>query len=70
LSESAVFSQTEGPAPSSGETEADPLETAEREALIKTLEANDYHRQRTADALGVSRRTLQYKLKKHGLTNR
>jgi DNA-binding NtrC family response regulator len=70
LSESAAFSQTEGPAPSSGETEADPLETAEREALIKTLEANDYHRQRTADALGVSRRTLQYKLKKHGLTNR
>ncbi len=49
---------------------ADPLEQAERDALVKALEANDYHRQRTADALGVSRRTLQYKLKKHGLTRR
>jgi DNA-binding NtrC family response regulator len=46
------------------------LEQAEREALVQALEANDHHRQRTADALGVSRRTLQYKLKKHGLAGR
>jgi DNA-binding NtrC family response regulator len=70
LADAAILSQAPGQASNPENPEADPLETAEREALIKTLEANDYHRQRTADALGVSRRTLQYKLKKHGLTNR
>ena len=49
---------------------ADNLDDAERQALIQALDANDGHRARTADALGISRRTLQYKLKKHGLTRR
>jgi two-component system NtrC family response regulator len=46
------------------------LEEAERLALIAALEANQGHRQKTADALGISRRTLQYKLKKFGLLGR
>ncbi|WP_419784130.1 sigma-54-dependent transcriptional regulator [Maridesulfovibrio sp.] len=46
------------------------LDDAERQALINALEANQHHRERTADALGISRRTLQYKLKKYGLTRR
>ncbi|WP_319780997.1 sigma-54 dependent transcriptional regulator [Maridesulfovibrio sp.] len=46
------------------------LDDAERQALISALEANQHHRERTADALGISRRTLQYKLKKYGLTRR
>ncbi|WP_027723183.1 sigma-54-dependent transcriptional regulator [Maridesulfovibrio zosterae] len=46
------------------------LDDAERQALIAALEANMHHRERTADALGISRRTLQYKLKKYGLTRR
>ncbi|XPV76803.1 MAG: sigma-54-dependent transcriptional regulator [Desulfovibrio sp.] len=46
------------------------LENAEKEALVQALEANNGHRERTADALGISRRTLQYKLKKYGLTRR
>ncbi|WP_432737972.1 sigma-54-dependent transcriptional regulator [Maridesulfovibrio sp. FT414] len=46
------------------------LDDAERQALIAALEANQHHRERTADALGISRRTLQYKLKKYGLTRR
>jgi len=46
------------------------LDDAERQALITALEANQHHRERTADALGISRRTLQYKLKKYGLTRR
>lgn len=46
------------------------LENAEREALVKTLEQFHGHREKTAEALGVSRRTLQYKLKKFGLTRR
>lgn len=55
------------PAPSVG---TPTLDDAERQALITALEANQHHRERTADALGISRRTLQYKLKKYGLTRR
>ncbi|GFK95595.1 Transcriptional regulatory protein ZraR [Fundidesulfovibrio magnetotacticus] len=46
------------------------LEEAERQALVRALEANEGHRERTAEALGVSRRTLQYKLRKYGLARR
>ncbi|SKA72414.1 DNA-binding transcriptional response regulator, NtrC family, contains REC, AAA-type ATPase, and a Fis-type DNA-binding domains [Paucidesulfovibrio gracilis DSM 16080] len=46
------------------------LEDAERQAIIRALEQHGGHRERTADALGISRRTLQYKLKKYGLTRR
>ncbi|MEF2232238.1 MAG: sigma-54 dependent transcriptional regulator [Pseudodesulfovibrio sp.] len=46
------------------------LEEAERLAILRALEENGNHRERTADALGISRRTLQYKLKKYGLTRR
>lgn len=47
-----------------------PLDAAERQALLETLRRFDGHRARTAEALGISRRTLQYRLKKHGLTTR
>jgi two-component system NtrC family response regulator len=47
-----------------------PLETAERQALEETLRKYAGHRERTAQALGISRRTLQYRLKKYGLTSR
>lgn len=46
---------------------ANPLEEAEYHALVQALNAHGGHRERTADALGVSRRTLQYKLKRFGL---
>ncbi|MGL1861241.1 MAG: sigma-54 dependent transcriptional regulator [Pseudodesulfovibrio sp.] len=46
------------------------LEEAEKLAIMRALEENGNHRERTADALGISRRTLQYKLKKFGLTRR
>lgn len=48
------------------------LSLAEREMLsiISALEKNGGHRERTAAALGISRRTLQYKLKKYGLISR
>jgi DNA-binding NtrC family response regulator len=46
------------------------MEDAEREALRLALDASGGHREKTADALGISRRTLQYKLKKYGLTRR
>ena len=50
-----------------GGVSPDSLDDAEREALQKALNAFGGHRERTADALGISRRTLQYKLKKFGL---
>ncbi len=46
------------------------LETAERQALQETLRKYAGHRERTAQALGISRRTLQYRLKKYGLTTK
>lgn len=46
------------------------LDEAEKQALVRALDANGGHRQRTADSLGISRRTLQYKLRKYGLTKR
>ena len=47
---------------------SDPEE--ERAALMQTLKRYGGHREKTAEALGMSRRTLQYKLKKYGLTRR
>jgi DNA-binding NtrC family response regulator len=58
--------------PASGRMAPSPanLEEAEKQAIIQALEENGSHRERTAEALGISRRTLQYKLKKYGLTRR
>jgi two-component system NtrC family response regulator len=46
------------------------LDEAEKQAILSALELHQGHREKTADALGISRRTLQYKLKKYGLTRR
>ena len=46
------------------------LEEAERNALLQALRMHGGHREKTADALGISRRTLQYKLKRFGLNRR
>lgn len=40
------------------------LEAQEMMSIIRALENNDGHREKTAKELGISRRTLQYKLKK------
>ena len=50
--------------------QASPLEDAERNVLLQTLDKYRGHREKTAEALGISRRTLQYKLKKFGLSRR
>lgn len=46
---------------------SNPFEEAEYKALVTALHEHSGHRERTAEALGISRRTLQYKLKKFGL---
>jgi DNA-binding NtrC family response regulator len=38
--------------------------------LVAALSRHGGHRERTAESLGLSRRTLQYKLKKYGLSER
>ena len=58
------------PGPSGALPPENPLEAAERRALEETLRRHAGHRERTAEALGISRRTLQYRLKKYGLTTR
>ncbi len=46
------------------------LDEAECKALLQALHEFQGHREKTAEALGISRRTLQYKLKKFGLNKR
>jgi DNA-binding NtrC family response regulator len=43
------------------------LKEAERQAIIGALKATDGNRRLAADRLGISRRTLQYRLKEYGL---
>ena len=43
------------------------VEAAEKEAIQTTLAINDFHREQTAKALGVSIRTLHYKMNRYGL---
>jgi len=48
-------------------TLAEAVEQCEREAIGAALAASDYHRERTAKKLGVSVRTLHYKMGRYGL---
>ncbi len=66
----ASYATPGGHAAHSGEGDLSPLEEAELSALQEALKANNGHRERTADSLGLSRRALQYKLKKFGLNRR
>jgi two-component system response regulator HydG len=47
-----------------------PLSELEREAIMSTLEMTGGNRTETAKLLGISRRTLQYKLKEYGITEK
>ncbi len=43
------------------------LKDIEREHIINVLKENEYSRKKTSDALGISLRTLQYKLKEYNI---
>ena len=45
-----------------------PAGEEEKELILAALAANGHHREHTAQSLGISRRTLQYKLKKYNIT--
>lgn len=53
--------------PSQASTLAEVTEQAERQAIQAALESVDFHRERAAKALGVSVRTLHYKMSRYGL---
>jgi DNA-binding NtrC family response regulator len=48
-------------------TLAEITEAAEKDAIQAALAAADYHREQTAKALGISVRTLHYKMSRYGL---
>lgn len=52
-----------GPTP----TLAEVTEAAERDAIQAALAANEFHREQTARALGISVRTLHYKMNRYGV---
>jgi DNA-binding NtrC family response regulator len=56
-----------GAQPSSIRSLAEVTEAAEKDAIQSALTANDFHREQTAKALGVSVRTLHYKMNRYGL---
>ncbi len=50
-----------------GRESRDALKGVERELIVKALERQGGNRRQAAEELGISRRTLQYKLKEYGL---
>lgn len=48
-------------------TLADAVENAERKAILAALAACDFHRERTAESLDISVRTLHYKMNRYGV---
>ncbi|MDX9826473.1 MAG: sigma-54 dependent transcriptional regulator [Spirochaetia bacterium] len=68
----SVWSEKDRPGPSGhvqGKLQATgkSLEDMEREAIVAALARNSYHRERTAEELGITRRTLLNKIKAYGL---
>ena len=55
------------PGASSGQTLAEITESAEKEAIQSALISRNYHREQTAKSLGISLRTLHYKMSRYGL---
>jgi transcriptional regulator with PAS, ATPase and Fis domain len=43
------------------------IEEVEKEHIVKTLEAHDGHKMRTAETLGIDRKTLRLKMRKYGI---
>ncbi len=66
----SISRSAEGSERELGSFSEESLDEAEKEKLEKVLNSHGGHRERTARALGISRRTLQYKLKKYGLTKK
>ncbi|MGQ0620055.1 MAG: sigma-54-dependent Fis family transcriptional regulator [Panacagrimonas sp.] len=55
------------PADSATHPLANPLELAEREALLRVIEQHCWNMSHTAESLGISRNTLYRKIRRHGI---
>lgn len=66
----AMIRQASNPSPLSVPRGKQPLEDAERVALLATLEQQRWHMTLAAEQLGISRNTLYRKLRKHGIALR
>jgi transcriptional regulator of acetoin/glycerol metabolism len=44
-----------------------PLETAERDKILQTLKATSWNQSKTAQLLGIDRKTLRLKIRRYGL---
>jgi two-component system NtrC family response regulator len=60
-------SETHASPPGAAQTLTDAVEQVEKQAILAALAACDYHRERTAQLLNVSVRTLHYKMNRYGL---
>ena len=63
----ADFCATTGPVQQSPSTLAAAVEAAEKEAILNALKSNDFHRERTANSLDISVRSLHYKMNRYEL---
>ncbi|NPA95033.1 MAG: sigma-54-dependent Fis family transcriptional regulator [Thermodesulfobacteria bacterium] len=70
IDQSLADSDSQPGSGSSDGEELKKLEEIEREAIVKTLEKTKGHRKKAAEILGISLRTLQYKIKKYGYKKR
>ena len=62
-------SATSAPAGDAGHAgDAGSLESAERHALLRVMQAQGWNMSRVAEKLGISRNTLYRKIKRHGIT--
>jgi len=61
--------QTEKPHLEQTKPLKDMLAEYEKRVILETLKKNNWHREKTARDLGISLRTLYYKLKEYGLTS-
>ncbi|MCA9041608.1 MAG: sigma-54-dependent Fis family transcriptional regulator, partial [Planctomycetaceae bacterium] len=61
------FHQSSAPEKAHLRSLAEVVEEAEKQAINAALVASDYHREQTAKKLGVSVRTLHYKMSRYGL---
>ena len=55
------------PAQAAQEETPEVTEEAEKDAIGAALAASEYHREQTAKSLGISVRTLHYKMSRYGL---
>jgi len=49
--------------------EMTPLEEAERDKILQTLQATSWNQSKAAQLLGIDRKTLRLKIRRYGLTD-